>query len=351
MAQRTAIAVASVAAALLLPAAAQAGTVAVSNDAGQPVQLAEGSPVQIRHMAPVVTPSLAASDKRYTLVVTGPDGKSAGVDTTCVGADGAGPQTISYAGNGTYAVRFVTYEGQDDIYCEGAATTQNLSLVIAASVSLTGPSSPLLYREPGGGTRDLTFTYDLNPGAAAYQFDWAYDAKFGANGAIVGDYAKNNYGERFDGGPSGTLDNLNFPHAGTVSVVAAAQTIVGASSPFSAPVTLKLMGPFDWSGTPGITGGSGKTHVIGGEVYEPGVIGQKVSVLLAKGTKKFKSFTTKTIPSSRKLSFKIKKPRGKYRLKYVFKGADLVQAGAWTQKLTIGKGSSASVGKIVRAAG
>ena len=334
-------------AALLLPASAGAATVTVTSDAGQPAQLTEGSPLQIRHMAPVVAPSFSASDKRYTLVITGPDGKSAGVDAVCTSADGGVPQDVVYAGNGAYAVKLVTYENVDDIYCEGAATTQNFSFVIAASVTLTGPASPLLYRDPGGGSKDFTFTYDINPGAGSYGFAWAYDATFGANGAIVGDYAKDDHGERGAGLIDGKIDDLRFPRAGNVSVVAAASAGNG-TSPYSAPVRLKLIGPFDWSESPGFTGGRGRTHVIGARVFEPGVIGQKVSVLLAKRSGKFKPFVSKTISSTRKLSFKVKKPRGKYRLKYVFAGAEFVAPGAWTQRLKIGKGRSASLGNLAR---
>lgn len=344
---RTLAAAVSAVAVLLLPAAAGAATVTVTNDAGQPTQLTEGSPLQIRHMAPVVAPTFSASDKRYTLVITGPDGNSAGVDAVCTSADGGVPQNIVYAGNGAYAVRLVTYDDANDIYCAGNATTQNFTFVIAASVTLTGPASPLLYRDPGGGAKDLTFTYDINPGVGTYRFAWAYDATFGANGAIVGDYPKDDYGERGGGLPDGKLDDLRFPRAGNVSVVATAQAGNG-TSPYSAPVTLKLVGPFDWSETPGFTGGRGRTHVIGAQVSEPGVVGKKVSVLLAKRSGKFKPFVSKTIPSTRKLSFKVKKPRGKYRLKYVFAGAEFVAPGAWTQSLKIGKGRSAGLSNLVR---
>jgi hypothetical protein len=331
---------------LLLPASAAAGTVTVTNDARQPTPLTAGSSLQIRQMAPVVSPAFSASEQRYTLVVTGPDGKSAGVDAVCVRTDAAGPTNVAYAGNGTYAVKFVTYENPDG--CEGAATTQDLSFVIAASTTLTGPASPLLYRDPADSSKDLTVKFDVNPGLSSVQFVWAYNAKFGAGGAIVGDYPRDDYGERRLAIPNGTFSELRFEHAGTVSIVAAVEAGNGIS-PFSAPLTLKLIGPFDWSSTPSLTGGSGTTHVIGGEIREPGVVGQRVSVLLAKGSGKFKPFVSRTITSSRKLSFKIKKPRGKYRLKYVFKGANLVAAGAWTQRLTIGKGRSASVGSVVRA--
>lgn len=336
--------------ALLLPAAAGAATVTVTNDAGQSAPLTEGSPLQIRHMAPAVTPAFSASEKRYSLAVTGPDGKSASLDPVCVSVDGAGPQDIVYAGNGAYAVKLVTYANADDIYCEGAATTQSFTVVIAASVTLTGPASPLLYREPGGGAKDLPFTYDINPGAGSYGLVWAYNAQFGAGGAIVGDYPKDGYAERSSGVIDGAFDDIRFPHAGNVSVVAAA-TAGHGTSPYSAPVALKLMGPFDWSESPGFTGGRGRTHVIGAQVFEPGVVGSKVSVLLAKRSGKFKPFVSKTISSTRKLSFKVKKPRGKYRLKYVFAGADLVAPGAWTQRLKIGKGRAASLGTVVHVAG
>lgn len=334
-------------AALLLPATAAAGTVTATNDAGQPAPIPEGGSLQVRHMAPEVTPAFSSAEKRYTLIITGPDGKSAGNDAACAATQGAGPQTINYAGNGAYAIRLVTWTS-DDIFCESASTTQNFTLVIAASVTMTGPASPVLYREAGGSRRNFSFNYDINPGNSGYDFVWAYDAKFGPGGAIVGDYPRDDSGTRGSGAVTGTLDSIVFPRAGTVSIVGAARGS-RASSPFSAPLTLKLIGPFDWSQTPGFTGGSGTSQVVGAEVYEPGAIGKKVSVLLAKGRGKFKPLVTRTIPASRKLSFRIKRPRGKYRLKYVFKGAEFVAAGAWSQSLTLGRTSS-SLGRIVRAA-
>jgi hypothetical protein len=334
----------AVAVALALPATASAGSVTVTNDAGQPAALPENGTLQIRHMAPTVTPTLDPTAKPHPLIVPGPDGMTAGVDAVCVSADGAGPQTIRYAGNGAYAVKLVTWSDPNDFSCEGTATTQNFTVVIAASVTLTGPPSPLLYRDPGKGEKDFTFTYDVNPGAERYLIAWAYNPTFGPTGAVSGA----DYQERGLTGPFGPVTDIRFKHAGTVSVVAAAQSMFEVSSPFSAPVTLKLIGPFDWSSTPGITSSRGRTYTIGGEIAEPGVVGKKVSVLLAKGKGKFKSFTSKTIPSSRKFSFKIKKPRGKYRLKYVFMGADLVAAGAYTQTFTVKK-SSASLGNLKRA--
>ena len=332
---------------LALPASAGAASVSVTNDAGQAAAIPEGGSVQVRNMTPAVAPAFTESEKRYTMIVTGPDGRSAGLDAVCAATQGAGPQTIRYAGNGAYAVKLVTW-ATDDFSCETSSTTQNFTVVIAASVSLTGPASPVLYRDPGGAPKDFDFSFDLNPGADAYQFAWAYDARFGPGGAITGEYARDDFGQRRQGGPTGRLESVVFPRAGVVSIVGAAEAN-GTPSPFSAPVTLKLVGPFDWSQTPGITGGTSAAPVIGGQVYEPGAVGKKVSVLLAKGPGKFKPLATRTVPSSRTISFKVKRPRGKYRLRYVFKGADLVAPGTWTQTLTLGK-SSSRVGKPVRAA-
>jgi hypothetical protein len=330
---------------LILPASAGAAGVSVTGDAGQATPIPDGGSVQVRTMTPVLTPAFSEPEKRYTLIVTGPDGKSAGTDAVCASTSGAAPQTIRYAGNGAYGVRLVTW-ATDDIFCETTSTTQNFTLVIAASVSLTGPASPVFYRDPGGAPKNFSFSYDLNPGATAYQFTWAYGARFGAGGAITGEYPKEDFGERRQGGPTGKLESVVFPRAGVVSIVGAAEAN-DTRSPFSAPVTLKLIGPFDWSQTPGITGGTSAAPVIGGQVYEPGAIGKKVAVLLARGSGKFKALVTRTVPASRTISFKVKRPRGKYRLRYVFKGADLVAAGAWTQTLTVGRTSS-RVGKPVR---
>jgi len=333
---------------LVAPAAAQAASVTVTNDAGTAVPLTEGGSLTISHMAPTVTPALDAGEQRYTLIITGPDGKSAGVDAVCVAASGIGPQNISYAGNGNYAVQMITYA--DEFSCDGAGTTHNYAFVIAAKLTLAGPSSPILYRKPGGAATEFEFKYNLIPGANAFTLYWAYDAKFGPNGAIIGDYPRDDSGLRNGGAPpTGIFDDVRFTRTGTVSVVAAGSALNGNETPYSTPITLKVVGPFDWSSTPGFTGGKGTNHVIGGEIFEPGVVGKNVSVRLAKGKGKFKPFVTKKIGSNRKLSFKIRKPRGKYVLKYVFKGSDSVVAGAWTQKLTIGKGSSASLGRITLA--
>ena len=347
MGSRTTFAAAVLCAAMLaLPAVAGAATVTATNDAGQPVQLSEGTPLSVRQMAPVVTPSFTASEKRYTLRITGPDGKSASLGIVCGATSNTQPaDKITYAGNGNYAIQLLAYPDENDISCEGTPTTQNFSVTISASVTLTGPKSPLLYRPAGGSIITQPFHYDLNPGAASYEIVWAYDAKLGANGAIVGEYNNTDFQDRTASIPNGTWE-IDFPHSGLVTIVAAAQAS-NSISPFSAPLVLKLMGPFDWSSTPSWTDGRGPSYTIGGEIAEPRIVGQKVSVLMAKGSGKFKPLKTLTIPASRKFTVRFKqKKTGKFRFKYVFKGSEYVAAGAYLQTARL-KRSSASISSPV----
>lgn len=333
---------------LALPPAAGAATLTVTDDSGQAVQMVEGTPTQMRNMSPVLVATFSGADKRYTFQVGAPNGKTA-FETVCadVGDSPTATAEIPYTGNGTYPIKLVTF-GADDFNCENP-TLQSFSLVINASVTLSGLTSPLLFRDPGDSSKDLAVKYDVNPGASRYFFAWAFDAKFGPGGEIIGEYPKDSYGERSFGGPTGTWSDLRFTHTGVVSIVAAAETIVGNRSPFSAPLTVKLIAPFDWSSTPGITGGRVGRLRIEGEVYEPTVVGNKVSVLMAKGSGKFKPFLSVTIPASRKFGFKFKpKKPGKYRLQYVYKGSEFMVPGTWAQTIKINKRRNASLSGFKR---
>ncbi len=84
-------------------AGAGAAGVAVSGDDGRPVAISPGSPPALRNLRPqaVVTPDPGT---RYSVTVTGPDGRPAAAPVTC--ADGAQPSTlqVAYRGNGAYGV-------------------------------------------------------------------------------------------------------------------------------------------------------------------------------------------------------------------------------------------------------
>ena len=106
-------------------------------------------------------------------------------------ADGARPQNITYAGNGSYAVRLVTYDTADDVYCEGRRHHAELRVNHRRLGRTDRPGvAAALPRSVRGSGRTSRSTMTSTPAPCGYLFVWAYDARFGANGAIVGDYPR-----------------------------------------------------------------------------------------------------------------------------------------------------------------
>ena len=80
----------ALAAALALPAAAQAAGLTVTGDSGNPVALTPGTPATIRNMDAKVGATFAPTEKYYTLTVTGPAGTAGSATCYTAGSSATG---------------------------------------------------------------------------------------------------------------------------------------------------------------------------------------------------------------------------------------------------------------------
>ena len=334
MKSRTTLAAAGLCAAMLaLPGTADAATVTVTGDSGEAVALSEGVPVGIRNMSPTVAPGFAPNEKRYTIEILAPDGKTAAsLGIRCARTDVADPEKLVYQGNGTYTVRITTVSDENDIYCEQGAQTQTFTFTINASTTLTGPGATLLLRKPGESSAiEHAFNFGLNPGVGGYALYYAANATLGPDNAIVGQYDPGDYYEDNADLTTGVAA-ITFPHTGNWTLVGRLLAGDGAS-PYTPPVKVKVVAPFDFADIPYFSDSRGPLYKVRGKLGDQSAAGLRIIVSLAKRKGKFKRIATPKIGAGGEFGFKFKqRRRGRYRLKYVFKGSEFMVAGAYTQK-------------------
>jgi hypothetical protein len=342
MRSRSLVAAPLLAAALAFPAAANAVSVTVTDDAGQPTPLTEGSAFSMRNMAPVIAPTFAADEKRFSLTVTDPAGKVQVSSVSCGDtANSDATREVTYEGNGTYTLKFDTFANPDDTGCEQAPKTQTFTFTINASTTLTPPATTLLYRTSGLGYEEPPFKHDMNPGAIGYTLHFGFNASVGPDGDLIGDFKrKEDYGIVNDGGPPNGQFDVDFQRAGIVSVIARPETLQ-SSGPWSAPITLTVVSPFDWADSPGLKDSRGPKYSIAGMVSEPLATGTPITLSMAKGKKgKFKKVSTVKIGADRGFLFKFKaKGKGSWRVRYAYSGSKFMTAGVWSAKFTVKKRS------------
>ena len=321
------VAVAAVAA--TAPAAASAATVTFTGDAGSPVPLNPAAPTTLRQMNGDLAVALAAPEVRYSLSVAGPVAAALS-PRTC--SSGTVPASLDYQGNGTYNVTVTTYT---NTACTGAGTPRVYPLVIAAGSALSQPPKVLLTRKPND---FATITYPipiaLNPGALTHDVRLAKDGTIGPDGGIAGPSQ-----QIFADTQTGTVA-LREDVPGSYVMVARPQGFTGAAgqffAPWSAPVSFRLVGPFDFVTSPSFPDSRGPSYKVRATLREKSARG-KVRISLAKGTKggRFRSLGKAKIRGGViKKRFSPGGP-GKYRLKYKFKGSATVAGGTIVQGIKI----------------
>jgi hypothetical protein len=314
------------------PAAQAAVTGSVIGDGGTPVALAaNGAPAAIRNMDVQALSHVddAADSRSFKAVVTDPSGVGASTASPCwwTRAITDDKRFVDYHGNGTYKLTLTTYTDQD---CTAGAKTYVYSWTVAAGVSLGQPGGALLTRQPNSfSTITQAIDFAGNVGAGHYDIKYALGGVLAPDGSISGPVK--------DAFVDSTTGKVQFNERTPGTYLMVARAVAGSyASPWSPPVTIRLIAPFDLSSRsfPDSIGPSYQVRGILGEESAGG----RVTVSAAKGKKggHYRTLGKPKVNSKGvfKLRFRLKK-LGWYRLRYSYKGSSTVAAGRVTEKVKI----------------
>lgn len=317
----------------LVPAtAAAAPTVTVTGDDGNPLALNAAAPTGIRNMDVVADVTVPASDARYyTTQVLDQGGTAASAASPCR-ATQFGPtwkNFADYRGNGTYTV-LVRYFGNTDSDCNATATESRFQYAVNAGIGVTGPPGRLLTRAKNSFTTNAhQLGVSLNPGAFSYEVRYALGGVTGPDGAISGPSAET-FVDRATG-----LAAFRFDKPGRYLIVARAKTD-DFFTPWSAAVNVTAVAPFDIERV-SFPDARGPRYKLRGQVRERIARG-RVTISVARGRKggKFRRLGRAKLNSQGRFTKKFGLRRtGVYRLRYTYRGSDLVAAGSVTEAIRI----------------
>lgn len=317
---------------LAAPAAAAAATATITNDSGQPTPLT--APTTIRNMSPLLGLVFAPSEKRYAISIVGPAGTAAATGTACVATSLYDPERIGYQGNGRYTATITTTTSADDATCASGQTSV-VQFDIVASAAIATPTGKLLSRRPG--KTDL-ISYGVpvahNPGSEFTEVRYARGTKPLSDGSLP------------DTAAGGLLPveqpkaSLSFNGPGRYAIVVRPRVGQNAG-PWSPPVFVTVLAPFDFVSEPTFVDARGPVYEIRGVVREKAAKGRAIRISIARGGKGSRGRFSKlrTVKINRRngrFSFKFTlRNRGRYRLRYAFKGTKRVAKGTVTQGIRI----------------
>jgi hypothetical protein len=317
--------------AIALPAAAEAATVTVTGDDGNPIAINPAAPPTIRNMdVQAVVTATSADGARYRTQVVGPDGVATSTLSPCLRHTITNTWTnyADFRGNGTYRVQVHSYS---DSACARHVRTADHPYTIAAGVAIAQPQNWLLSRQPNAfSDNEHRFPITLNPGAALYEVRYARGGVIGPDGAISGPSA-----EGFVDTTTGTIP-LRFDAPGDWVVVARAKTD-DYFTPWSAPMSVRVKGPFDLERV-AFPDTRGPRYRLKGHLREKAAARRRVTVSIARGRKggKFRRLGRAKIRRNGTFALRFKVRRtGRYRLRYKFKGSGLVARGTIVQQIRI----------------
>ena len=321
------------AAALAAPAASLAVSATVTADDGvTPVAL--GTPV-IRNMAPQVAFAFAGTERRYSAIVTGPGGQAASTPTDCDAVTATTPQLVRYQGNGTYTVTVRTSPDDTDFDCSQAGAPQTFAFTINAFTAVAAPAERVLTRQPlTSVTLAHAFQVELNPNAGGTELRYAPAAAIGPDGGIVGG------GEQAFVDSRTGLASVGFTRPGTYTFVARATDQLGAgfATPWSTPVQVRVLGPFDFVSQPSFADARGPSYRLVGTVRESSARG-RIRVSIARGTKKsaaFRRVARVRIGRDGRFAVRFRVAReGRYQVRYAYAGSQTVAGGSIVQRIQI----------------
>lgn len=298
-------------------AAHAAATVTVTGDDGNPLALAQGAPAGIRNMAPSVGVGFADKNGYFSLAVTGPDGVAVANPLNCFLNDNF-TRYVDFRGNGNYTITVANY-AKADSSCKTPTSTETYVFAINSSTAVGAPPGPFLRRAANSYTSNtLSLPVTPNPGATGYDVQYAAGAVLAPDGSISGPSSSG-----YVNSQTGMLD-LTFPAPGTYTIVARAKNGVYAA-PWSPPVTVQVMVPFDLLSVT-FPDGIGPRYTLRGTLRENTIRG-KVSLAMARRGKhnrygKYKSIGSASITSKGTFTKRFTQHRtGYYRVRISFKGS------------------------------
>ena len=324
------VAAAAATAALLVcaPATAQgAVTGTVKGDDGNPVALTPGAPLTLRNMDVEAISRVAASDgASFKATVVDPAGVPAVTgtpacwDTRFITED---KHFVDYRGNGTYTMTVSLFSDRNCATPKAGGPTVTMQWTVSAAVALAPPAGPLMTRlKDSFSTITQQLDFSGNPGASTYEIKYAKGGVVGPDGSISSPALKDGFLNRATG-----KVELLASEPGDYVIVARAKSDDHYTA-WSAPITMKLIAPFDISSR-SFPDQRGPRYQVRGTLRETSA-GGRVTVAAAKGKngKRFRTLGKARVNSQGvfKLRFTIRK-RGTYRLRYSFAGSATVDRG------------------------
>lgn len=307
-------------------------TASVSGDDANQTPLSAAAPITIRttSLRVIVTADVADGASRRTSVVLDPAGAPASSSSGCFAGSILPSNThfVTYRGNGVYTV-VVRLFAAGDPACATPTQELRLSFTVAASTAVTAPATPFLIRQPGGfAIARLDLPVSVNPGQPIHEIRYARNGVVGPDGAltIIGDQA-------FLDASTGTA-GFSFREPGRYTVVAR----VGSGSyfsPWSAPVVVTAIGPFDVDAVR-FTDSRGPSYALTGTLREKTARGA-VSLAIAKGASgwRFRPIGKASLRNGRFSTRFSLASTGVYRLKITFGGSALVAKGSAVERFRI----------------
>jgi len=305
-------------------AAAHAATAAVTvtGDDNNPVALAAGTATPIRNMSPTVGVGFADKNGYFTLSVAGPDGVSVATPLNCYLNDNY-TRYLDYRGNGNYTVTVNNY-AKADTSCKSPTSTQTFVFAINGATAIAGPSGPFLRRSPNSySTNTLSLPVALNPGATGYDVQYAAGAVLAPDGSISGASSAG-----YVNSTTGMLD-LTFSAPGTYTIVARAKNGQYAT-PWSTPVTVRVITPFDLSSV-SFPDSIGPKYTMKGYLRDTQIRGKITLAMARRGAHnrygKYKSIGSVHVSSKGTFTKSFKQKRtGYYRIRIHFAGSSIAPA-------------------------
>jgi hypothetical protein len=305
----------------------------VTGDDGVPQAL---NAQTLRNMSPQIGIALGTAQS-YSLYVTGPAGQLVSAAPSCNSPD---PMPVTYQGNGVYTVTVVGYAGPG---CSGAAGMDMRTFSIGAGVAIASdPNTPLLTREPdefANVEHRLPFTG--NPGADTYDVRYSTSSRLRANGGLAGSTRT-----AIVDAATSTVP-IRFSKPGRYTVVARARVFGGATTPWTAPLSLRVYAPFDFASS-SFPDATGPSYALRVKLRERSARG-RVRISVARrwtGRARYRSVGSVRIRSGGFTKRFRLAETGTYRIRYRFEGSGTTAPGTVVERVRIRRSARASAAGI-----